>query len=79
MPGPQPFSPRLIGQTEKAMNALLDRELGGTGIAEPESVTLVPAVTTPSFPLGVAGRRCLPRKPRISRAFAQWATRIPKA
>jgi DNA-binding MarR family transcriptional regulator len=46
MPTAQPFSPRLIGQTEKAMNALLDRELSGTGVSEPEWVTLVLAVTS---------------------------------
>lgn len=40
---PQPalsFSPRLIGQTEKALNAILARELDGTGLSEPGWVLL---------------------------------------
>jgi DNA-binding MarR family transcriptional regulator len=39
------FSPQLIGQTEKALNAILYRQLEGTGVAEPQWVTLVLAVT----------------------------------
>jgi hypothetical protein len=35
-----PFGPQLIGETEKTLNALLLRHLDGTGIAEPEWVTL---------------------------------------
>ncbi|GAB2569261.1 hypothetical protein Aab01nite_07840 [Paractinoplanes abujensis] len=35
-----PFGPQLIGRTEKALNALLDRELAGTGLTEPQWVTL---------------------------------------
>jgi DNA-binding MarR family transcriptional regulator len=35
------FDQRLIGQTEKTMNAILDRLLAGTGVTEPEWVTLV--------------------------------------
>lgn len=35
-----PFSPRLIGQTEKALNAILARELDGTGLSEPGWVLL---------------------------------------
>ena len=34
------FSPRLLGQTEKALNAFLDRELAGTGLTEPQWVAL---------------------------------------
>lgn len=34
------FSPRLIGQTEKALNAILTRELDGTGLSEPGWVLL---------------------------------------
>jgi hypothetical protein len=37
------FTPQVIGQTEKALNALLDRELAGT-ISEPEWVALTLAV-----------------------------------
>ena len=36
----QAFSTALIGQTEKALNAILDRQLAGTGITEPQWVTL---------------------------------------
>jgi hypothetical protein len=35
-----PFGPQLIGETEKALNALLRRFLEGTGLTEPEWVTL---------------------------------------
>jgi DNA-binding MarR family transcriptional regulator len=34
------FGAALIGQTEKALNAILDRQLAGTGITEPQWVTL---------------------------------------
>lgn len=34
------FGPQLIGQTEKALNALLRRALEGTGLTEPAWVTL---------------------------------------
>jgi DNA-binding MarR family transcriptional regulator len=36
----QTFGTALIGQTEKALNAILDRQLAGTGITEPQWVTL---------------------------------------
>lgn len=35
-----PFSPQVIGQTEKALNAILDRQLAGTGLTEPQWVAL---------------------------------------
>ncbi|WP_067480377.1 MarR family winged helix-turn-helix transcriptional regulator [Actinomadura hibisca] len=35
-----PFGTALIGQTEKALNAILERQLAGTGITEPQWVTL---------------------------------------
>jgi hypothetical protein len=35
-----PFGPRLIGETEKTLNALLRRFLAGTGLTEPQWVTL---------------------------------------
>jgi hypothetical protein len=41
-----PFSPQLLGQTEKTLNAILDRELAGTGLTEPEWVTLVLTAAT---------------------------------
>src|SRR4051794_33424950 len=35
-----PFGPRLIGETEKTLNALLARFLEGTGLTEPQWVVL---------------------------------------
>ncbi|WP_164842402.1 hypothetical protein [Actinoplanes solisilvae] len=35
-----PFGAQLIGRTEKALNALLERELSGTGLTEPQWVAL---------------------------------------
>jgi hypothetical protein len=35
-----PFGPQLIGETEKTLNALLRRFLEGTGLSEPQWVTL---------------------------------------
>lgn len=35
-----PFGPRLIGETEKTLNALLHRFLAGTGLTEPQWVSL---------------------------------------
>jgi hypothetical protein len=37
---PTPFGPQLIGETEKSLNALLRRFLEGTGLTEPQWVTL---------------------------------------
>jgi DNA-binding MarR family transcriptional regulator len=34
------FSPRLIGETEKALNAILDRHLAGSGLTEQHWITL---------------------------------------
>jgi hypothetical protein len=34
------FGPQLIGETEKTLNALLRRHLAGTGLTEPQWVTL---------------------------------------
>lgn len=38
------FSTQLIGQTEKTLNAILGRLLAGTGLTEPQWVTLTLAV-----------------------------------
>jgi hypothetical protein len=38
------FSTQLIGQTEKTLDAILDRLLAGTGLTEPQWVTLTLAV-----------------------------------
>jgi hypothetical protein len=35
-----PFGPQLIGETEKTLSALLTRFLAGTGLSEPQWVTL---------------------------------------
>ncbi|GAB2837086.1 hypothetical protein GCM10022221_40440 [Actinocorallia aurea] len=43
-----PFGSALIGQTEKALNALLARGLAGTGLTEPQWVTLTLAATGPA-------------------------------
>src|SRR5712691_4218526 len=40
MPGTPAFGTQVIGQTEKALNAILDRLLAGTGLTEPQWVTL---------------------------------------
>ena len=37
---PTAFGPQLIGETEKTLNALLDRRLADTGLSEPQWVTL---------------------------------------
>jgi 3-phenylpropionate/cinnamic acid dioxygenase small subunit len=58
----QAFGPALIGQTEKALNAILDRHLAGTGITEPQWVTLTLTVAGG----GVVDRSELIR--RVSRA-----------
>jgi DNA-binding MarR family transcriptional regulator len=34
------FGTQVIGQTEKALNAILERQLAGTGLTEPQWVTL---------------------------------------
>jgi hypothetical protein len=39
------FSAAALGQTEKALNAILERHLAGTGLTEPQWVTLVLTVT----------------------------------
>jgi DNA-binding MarR family transcriptional regulator len=40
------FGTQLIGQTEKTLNAILGRVLAGTGLSEPQWVTLTVAVTS---------------------------------
>jgi hypothetical protein len=42
-PNPQ-LSPQLIGQTEKTLNAILDRHLSSAGLSEPQWITLSLAV-----------------------------------
>ena len=42
------FSTQLIGQTEKTLNAILGRLLAGTGLSEPQWVTLTVAVMSGS-------------------------------
>ena len=38
------LSPQLIGQTEKTLNAILERHLSGAGLSEPQWITLTLAV-----------------------------------
>ncbi len=38
------FTPRLIGETEKTLNAILDRHLAGAGLTEQHWITLTLAV-----------------------------------
>jgi hypothetical protein len=52
MPTYPTFSPRVIGQAEKTLNAILGRQLAGTGLTEPRWVILTLAVTGG----GTAGR-----------------------
>ena len=40
------LSTRVIGQAEKTLGAILDRQLAGTGLAEPRWVILTLAVTS---------------------------------
>ena len=40
------FSAPLLGQTEKTLNAILDRHLAGTGLTEPQWVTLTLTVAS---------------------------------
>jgi hypothetical protein len=40
------FSAPVLGQTEKALNAILDRQLAGTGLSEPQWVTLTLTVAS---------------------------------
>jgi hypothetical protein len=40
------LSTQVIGQTEKALNAILKRELAGSGVSEPQWVTLTLAVVS---------------------------------
>ncbi len=46
MSTPPTFGTQVIGQAEKALNAILDRQLAGTGLTEPQWVTLTIAVTS---------------------------------
>src|SRR4051794_38117006 len=45
MPTTTAFSARALGQTEKALNAILDRQLAGTGLTERQWITLTLTVT----------------------------------
>jgi hypothetical protein len=45
MPTYPTFSPQVLGLAEKTLNAILDRQLAGTGLNEPQWVTLTLAAT----------------------------------
>ena len=40
------FSPRLIGETEKTLNTILDRHLAGSGLTEQHWITLTSAIVS---------------------------------
>jgi hypothetical protein len=44
MSTPPTFGTQVVGQTEKALNAILGRQLAGSGLTEPQWVTLTIAV-----------------------------------
>ena len=46
MPDYPALTPRVIGETEKTLNALLGRLLAGTGVTEPQWVILSVAVAS---------------------------------
>jgi hypothetical protein len=46
MTAPSTFGAPIIGQTEKALNAILHRQLAGTGLTEPQWVTLTLTVAS---------------------------------
>jgi hypothetical protein len=46
MPGYPTISTRVIGQAEKTLNAILGRQLAGTGLTEPQWLILTLAVTS---------------------------------
>lgn len=51
------FSPRVIGQAEKTLNAILGRQLAGTGLTEPQWVILTLAAAGD----GTAGQKAFTR------------------
>ena len=67
-----PFGPQLIGETEKTLNALLLRHLDGTGLTEPQWVTLRLSdqldgtVDTDGLVAAVADRAHFPDADRLS-------------
>ncbi|WNM39434.1 winged helix DNA-binding protein [Micromonospora halotolerans] len=65
----QAFGTALIGQTEKALNAILDRQLVGTGITEPQWVTLTLTVLSG----GAVDRAELIRRVGAATQFSQAA------
>jgi DNA-binding MarR family transcriptional regulator len=40
------FSPRLLGETEKTLNAILDRHLAGSGLTEQHWITLTSVIVS---------------------------------
>ena len=70
-PRPAPsFTPRLIGQTEKALNAILMRELDGSGLSEPGWVLLKLAETAG----GRLGRQDLVERAQATAKFDRQRT-----
>jgi DNA-binding MarR family transcriptional regulator len=50
------FNTAVLGQTEKALNAILDRHLAGTGLTEPTWITLTVASAGTLDPAALVGR-----------------------
>jgi DNA-binding MarR family transcriptional regulator len=65
------FSTQLIGQTEKTLNAILGRLLAGTGLTEPQWVTLTLAVRSSGTADLIAFARRLADALKISDADAR--------
>ncbi|MBD0324006.1 MAG: MarR family transcriptional regulator [Aldersonia sp.] len=52
-----PFGTRLIGQTEKTLNAILDRLLSGSGVTEHQWVALTVTLQQGATPAAAAAQR----------------------
>ncbi|MFI7610950.1 MarR family winged helix-turn-helix transcriptional regulator [Nonomuraea terrae] len=64
------FGPEVIGQTEKALNALLERHLAGTSITEPQWVTLTLTVVSDGTLSGDALAERVSRSLKVDQATA---------
>jgi len=71
MPGYPTFSTRVIGQAEKTLNAILGRQLAGTGLTESQWVILTLAVTSSGTAERGPFTRMVAEALKISEADAQ--------
>jgi hypothetical protein len=67
MPAQTSFTPRLIGETEKTLNAILDRHLATAGLTEQHWITLSLAVVS----AGAVDRTELVRKVSTAAKFSE--------